>query len=99
MTDGVCAPLALTGQLVLDVVDCVAGSGTAHTVLGLGELITEDLVVLVLADGVYDDFLLVVGDLVDDVLGLSVAAAEVLEGSDAVILNLDTVGSVNNGVE
>jgi hypothetical protein len=46
----VCAPLALAGQLVLDIVDCVAGSGAAQAVLGVGELVAEDLVVLVLAD-------------------------------------------------
>lgn len=46
----VCTPLALAGQLVLDIVDCVAGSGATQAVLGVGELVAEDLVVLVLAD-------------------------------------------------
>lgn len=87
-----CVPLALAGNLVLDIVDSVTRGGAALAVLGIGELVAEDLVVLVLADGVYDDRLLVIGDLVDDVLGLAVAPAEVLEGSDAVILDLNTVG-------
>ena len=45
-----CAPLALTGKLVLDIVDGVTGGDTALAVLGIGELVAEDLVVLVLAD-------------------------------------------------
>lgn len=86
-----CAPLALAGELVLDVVDGVAGSGAVEAVLGAGELVAEDLVVLVVADGVYNNLLLVVCDLVDDVLGLAVAAAEVLVCGDALILDLDTI--------
>lgn len=95
------APLALAvGQLILDVVHSVAGSGAVHAVLGTGELLTEGLVVLFLANGVYDNLLLVVGDLVDDELGLAVAPAEVLECGDALILDLDTAGKegVNNGM-
>lgn len=45
-----CAPLALAGNLVLDIVDGVTGRGAALAVLGIGELVAEDLVVLVLAD-------------------------------------------------
>lgn len=45
-----CAPLALAGNLVLDIVDGVTGGGAALAVFGIGELVAEDLVVLVLAD-------------------------------------------------
>jgi hypothetical protein len=47
---------------------------------------------LVLADGVYENLLLVVGNLVDDILDLSVAAAEFLECGNALILDLNSVG-------
>lgn len=86
-----CGPLALAGELVFDVVDSEARSRSVQAVLGLGELVAEDLVIrLVLADGVYDNLLLVVGDLVDDELGLAVAPAELLECGDALILDLDS---------
>lgn len=45
-----CAPLALASNLVLDIVDGVTGRGATLAVLGIGELVAEDLVVLVLAD-------------------------------------------------
>lgn len=52
-----------------------------------------------LANVVYDNLLLVVGNLVDDKLGLAVAPAEILVCGDTLILDLDTAGreSVNNG--
>jgi hypothetical protein len=84
-------PLALAGQLVFDVVDSEARSRSAQAVLGLGELVAENLVIrLVLADGVYDNLLLVVGDLVDDEIDLAVASAELLECEVALILDLDS---------
>lgn len=44
-----------------------------------------------MANLVDNDALLVVGDLVDDELGLAVAQTELVECSDALILNLNTV--------
>lgn len=86
-------PLALTTtKLVLDVVDSVSGGRLALVVLGVLELAAEDLVVGVLRNLVDDDLLAVVRDLEDDELGLSPAHAEVVECSDALIVDANSVG-------
>lgn len=85
------APLALTAtKVVLDVVDSETGHGGAVGVLSRIELAAEDLVVLVVANLVDNNALLVIGDLVDDELGLALAQTELVECSDALILNLNT---------
>jgi len=85
-------PLALTAtEIVLDIVDSVPGHGGAVGVPGGVELAAEDLVVLVMANLVDNDALLVVGDLEDNKFGLAVAQTEFIECSDALILNLNTV--------
>ena len=85
-----CAPIALaTAELVLNVVDGVPRSGTTLAVHGGSELLAENLVVLVVTDGVDNDVLLVIGDLVDDVLGLALAQAELVECLQALVLDGD----------
>ena len=89
-------PLALTTtEVVLDIVGCVAGCGTALAVLGLLEVGAEDFVVRVVANLVDDDVLLVVGDLVDDVLDLALAQTELVELVDTLILHRDTIGQIS----
>lgn len=88
---GGCAPLALTAaEVVLNVVDGVPGSGTTLAVLGSSELLTENLVVLVMTDSVDNNVLLVIGDLVDDVLGLALAQTELVECRQALVLDGNT---------
>jgi hypothetical protein len=88
---GICVPLALTtAEVVLNVVDSVAGGRTALAVLGSSELLTENLVVLVVADGIDNNVLLVIGDLVDDVLGLALAETELVECRQALVLDGNT---------
>ena len=81
-------PLALTTrEFVLNVVDSIARGRVTLVIAGITELITEGFVVLFWGDVVEDDFLLVVGDLEDDELGLAVAHAELIECSEAFIPN------------
>lgn len=88
---GVCVPFALTtAEVVLNVVDSVTGSGTALAILGSSELLPENLVVLVVTDGVDNNILLVIGDLEDDVLGLALAHTEVVECRQALVLDGNT---------
>lgn len=88
-------PLALAAaQLILDIVDCVPRNRPAIAVLGFLQFGPKHLIVGFAGNLVDDDFLAVVGDLVDDELGLSAAQAEVIECSDALIGNGDPVISV-----
>jgi hypothetical protein len=88
---GECVPLALTtAEVVLNVVDSVPGSGAALAVLGSSELLAENLVVLVVTDGIHNNVLLVIGDLVNDVLGLALAETELVECRQALVLDGNT---------
>lgn len=59
-------------------------------VFGVVEIVSEDLIVVVIADLVDDNFLLVVGDFVDDVLDLALAQAKLVERGDTFILDRNT---------
>lgn len=59
-------------------------------VSGVLEIGAEHLIVVVLADLIDDDVLLVVGDLVDDILDLALAQAKLVELGDAFILDRNT---------
>lgn len=86
-------PLALTAtKVVLDIVDSVTGHGLALVILAVLKRSAEDLVVLLLANAVDNDGLLVIGDLEDDVLGLAMAHAEVVKLRDAVIGDRNSMG-------
>lgn len=86
-------PLALTAtKIVLDIVDGVTGHGLAGVILAVLKRSAEDLVVLLLANAVDNDGLLVIGDLEDNVLGLAVAHAEVVKLRDAVIGDRNSMG-------
>lgn len=96
------APLALTTtKVILDIVDCVPGCRATLAVTGTVELGAEGLVVLVLANLIDDNLLLVIGDLEDNELGLAMAHAEVIECSDALILDGNTANrrSIREGSE
>lgn len=89
------APLALTTtKIILNIVDRVPGCRAALAVTGTVKLGAEDLVVLVLANLIDNNLLLVIGDLEDDELGLAVAHAEIVECSDALILDGNTVNEI-----
>jgi len=82
------ASLALsTSQLVFDIVDGVSWSGIALDITSIFELGAEDFIVWVGGNLLDDDVLAVVGDLVDDELGLSTTHAKVVEYSDALIVD------------
>lgn len=83
-------PLALSWDLILDIVDSITRSWVALVIAGFAELGTEGFVVLFLRDVIKDDFLLVVGDLEDDELGLAVAHAELIVCVDAFVPDGDT---------
>ena len=87
-----CIPLALsTSEFELYIVDCVR-----RTILAVGfflcdELFSECIIVCVVADFVYHDFFLVIGDLVDDVFGTAATELQFVELGDAVRVDRETV--------
>lgn len=84
--DYACIPLALTTtEVVFDIVDCVTGSDISLAVLGLDELVAEDLVVWLGTALVDNNSLLVVGDLEDNVLDFAVAQTELIEEVDTLV--------------
>lgn len=96
--EGDLVALALAvGSVVLDVVDGVAtaNAGVALAVVALGadELLAESLVVVLARLLLDDNLLVVIGDLVDHPLE-ALAELELVEGSDALGSDGDTVGGV-----
>jgi hypothetical protein len=71
------SPFALTTlKLEFNIVDGVRRAVLARALLLGYQLLTEDIVIAVGADLVNDNLFLVVGDLVDDVLGTAAASLE-----------------------
>lgn len=66
-------PLALSWNLVLNVVGGISGRRVSSSILGIGELCTENFPVGIVGNVVDNDSLLIVGDFVDDELGLAAA--------------------------
>jgi hypothetical protein len=89
-------PLTLsTSQLVFDIVDGVSWSGITLDITSIFELGAEYFIVWVGGNIVDDNVLAVIGDLVDDELGLSTAHAKVVECSDALILDSNSIFKVD----
>jgi hypothetical protein len=84
-------PLALTAlELELYVVD-----GIRRAILAIGlflgdELFPESVIVWLVADFVHHNFLLIVGDLVDDVFGTAATEFQLVELGDAVRIDGET---------
>lgn len=89
-------PLALTGKLILDVVDGITRGGVTLVVAGGFELVAENFIVGFLRGLIKNDLLLVFGDLEDNELGLvslGVAAhAEAVVSVKDILLDGDTNG-------
>lgn len=80
----VSAPLALSAfELELDVVDGVRWSIFAALLFLGNQLLSESVVVLFCASLIYHDFLLVIGDLVDDIFRTATAELELIESRHA----------------
>lgn len=78
-------PLTLTTfEFEFHIVDGIRRSVLARLLLLGDELFSECVIVGFGASFVYHDFLLVVGDLVDDVLGTAAAEFQLIESRDAV---------------
>lgn len=90
INNGESIPLTLSGNLILNIVGGISGRRVASSILGISELCTENLPVRIIGNVLDDDSLLVVGDLVDDELGLAAAHTEVVEFGDAFIIDGDT---------
>lgn len=87
-------PLAFIGDFVVNIIDSVARSGFALVILGVRELVAENLIVGFRRGLVDDNVLLVVGDLEDhklDSVRLGVCArAELVEHTDDIVTNGNT---------
>lgn len=78
-------PLAFAAlELKLHIVDGIRGPILATTLLLGDELLSEGIVIRFSADLVHHNFLLVIGDLVNNVLGTTSSKFQLIEGGDAV---------------
>jgi len=73
-----------TFELKFDIVDGIRRSILARLLLLGDELLSESVVVRLFADLVYHDFLLVIGDLVDNVFGSTTVELQLIESRDTV---------------
>jgi hypothetical protein len=86
-----CLPLALSSlKFELDIINGVRRTVLAAALFLCDELLPEHVIVRLAADFVYHDFLLVVGDLVDDVFWPAAPQLELIELGHAFRVDRET---------